>query len=200
MNFLEPAAGPYRVAVVEYLRQQLTADIAVTAWTPTALIAVLLLLRGLPSLTRRRTVILVSLITILLVPVLVVTGRIMQLSGPAVAPARILERVADRAEREQSFMHRHRADVARVETYVTNPILFVLLLGAMARSIRLRSMPGVLLSLGLMITSWNLYLGPSRRRLPDPIGDQMLWIQHLEQDLERRGMDPERPVPLSGPS
>jgi len=164
-------ARPYRERLLHYFSLQLTADLAAAAWLPIALAG------GWVGLRRPAALALVVAASAL--PAAAVAVRIARFrAGPSIADVLAFARL--RLARQTTPLYVHRHGVARFEVLVTNPLLFTLLTLA---AVRAGDAAGVALAVALMAASAVLFLGPSRRLLPNPAGDLAAWLAAVEASV-----------------
>ena len=170
-----PEAVEFRKRLVAYLEKQLTADLAVVSWCPmfiTALMAATWESTWLGFVSRAAGA---GLLAVLVVPIASVLRKRAMLRREAVGAELVMELARVRHERKRSFFHRHRPLIAKIEDRVTNPVLFVGLATGAAKAFSHGSVAGGALCVVLMGTAFQLYLGPSRRALENPIRDYEAW-------------------------
>lgn len=181
--FACPDARAYRRWLVGYLDKQLCADLAVVSWVPCFLAAGVT--GGVVSGAVGRTALAASGVfgAVLAVPVAAVLIKRARLRAESVAVGTIVALARQRYERRTSLFARHRARVAQVEDWVTNPVLFLAIAGAGVASWRAGSFAGGAVAAWLAWVAQGLYLGPSRRALENPVRD----FPRLEQDVRGFG-------------
>lgn len=157
-----------RKRLIDYLIAQSTADLAAVSWGPVLLCAAVLALARTHWMTLQLFTVASALIGVLMMPVFVVLLRRRQLMARDVPQAVIDAHVARRRGRQGSWMQRSRALVARFETVVSTPLLFLVVGAALVRTLLTANLITFLLALSLARAAVFLYTGPSRRGLPQP--------------------------------